>query len=573
MTNNRLRLDRRRITGPISLLGLVITAASAALSPAALLSGPTVAANGMVASPEPFATDVGVAILEAGGNAFDATAAVHFALAVTYPTAGNIGGGGFMVGLPTDGKPFALDFREEAPSAATSDMYLDADDQMVDGLSTRTHKGVGVPGSVDGMLKLVERYGNLNREQVLAPAITLARYGFPVSYRLSRSLRRSDKLRQFPATVAAFGLDGDEPAMGTDLVQSDLANTLETVLREGRDGFYSGRVGDLIVADMQAHDGLITHHDLENYRAVWRVPLMFTHGDYEWLTHPVPSSGGMTIAQTLGLLHMPTMKAAGYHSSKAISMITEAQRLAFADRNYWLGDPAFFDVPVARLTSPEYIERRRRLLPTDGFAGRSDSVNHGTAESEETTHYTIVDRWGNVSAVTTTLNSGYGMGAVVDGAGFLWNNQMDNFSAKPGIPNQYGMLGAQANAIEPGKRPLSSMTPSIILRDGEFFMTMGSPGGPTIINTVLQIYLNVTVWGMNLQTSIDAKRIHSQWLPDVIYHERFAISPDTQANLWSMGYELRERGTIGMAAGIMRTPDGYLAGHADLRGAGTAKGH
>ncbi|HJO03612.1 MAG TPA: gamma-glutamyltransferase [Acidobacteriota bacterium] len=572
MTARRIALEREKVRAPIWLLGLVITTATVAAAPA-LPTAPTVAPNGMVASPEPFATDAGVAILEAGGNAFDATAAIHFALAVTYPTAGNIGGGGFLVGLPAEAEPFALDFREAAPAAATGDMYLDDNGEMVAGLSTRTHKAVGVPGSIDGMLKLVERYGNLTRQQVLAPAIALARNGFPASYRLSRSLRRSDKLRQFPATVAALGLGGDGPSMGTVLVQSDLASTLETVSREGRAGFYSGRVADLIVADMQAYEGLVTHADLDAYSAIWRAPLTFTHGEYEWITHPVPSSGGMTIAQTLGLLHLPTMKAAGYHSSKAISMITEAQRLAFADRNFWLGDPGFFDVPVARLTSPRYIERRRRLLPTDGLAGDSAGVAHGPAESEETTHYTVVDRWGNVAAVTTTLNSGYGMGAVATGAGFLWNNQMDNFSAKPGVPNQYGMLGAEANAIEPGKRPLSSMTPSIIRRGGEFFMTMGSPGGPTIINTVLQIYLNVTVWGMDIQSAIDAERIHSQWLPDLIYHERFAISADTQADLWRMGYELRERGAIGMAAGIMRTPEGYLAGHADRRGAGTAKGH
>ena len=573
MSMRRLGLDRCKVIALACLLGLIITAASAPVAPAALPAGPTVTANGMVASPEPFATDVGVAILEAGGNAFDATAAVHFALAVTYPAAGNIGGGGFLVGLPTDAEPFALDFREAAPAAATRDMYLDAEGNMIDGLSTRTHKGVGVPGSVDGMLELVERYGNLSRQEVLAPAISLARDGFPVSYRLSRGLRRSDKLRQFAATVAAFGLQGDGPQLGAALVQSDLANTLETVSREGRAGFYAGRVADLIVADMQAHDGLITLEDLEGYSTKWPDPLIFTHGDYEWITHPLPSSGGMTIAQMLGLLHVPTMQAAGYNSSEAISMVTEAQRLAFADRNYWLGDPAFFDIPVARLTSSRYIERRRRLLPADGLAGDSDGVAHGQAESEETTHYTVVDRWGNVAAVTTTLNSSYGMGAVANGAGFLWNNQMDNFSAKPGVPNQYGMLGAHANAVEPGKRPLSSMTPSIIRRDGEFFMTMGSPGGPTIINTVLQIYLNVTVWGMDIQRAIDAARVHSQWLPDLIYHERFAISAETQSELWRMGYELRERGAIGMAAGIMRTLEGYLAGHADRRGDGTAKGY
>ena len=534
---------------------------------------PNVAANGMVASPEPFATDVGVAILKAGGNAFDAAAGVQFALAVTYPAAGNIGGGGFMVGLTADGETFALDFREEAPAAATETMFVDADGQMVPGLSTGTHKGVGVPGSVDGMLQVVDRYGTQSRADVLAPAITLARDGFPVSYALASSLGRSERLRQFPSSVEAFGLAGDGPDMGDLLRQPDLATTLETIAREGRDGFYAGRVADLIVADMQAHGGLITHDDLSGYAAVWREPLSFTHAEYELITHPVPSSGGMTIAQTLALLNMPVLKRVGYHSAEGIAMVTEAQRLAFADRNYWLGDPAFFDVPVKRLLSSNYMEQRRRLLPPPGMAGTSAGVAHGPAESDETTHFTVADRWGNVAAITTTLNSGYGLAAVATGAGFLWNNEMDNFSARPGIPNQYGMLGAEANSVQPGKRPLSSMTPTIVRRFGEFYLTMGSPGGPTIINTVLQIYLNVTVWDMDIQQAIDAPRIHHQWLPDRIDYEPFAISAETQRALEGMGYELRERRSLGMAAGIRRTPEGFLAGYADRRGAGTARGY
>ena len=552
---------------------VAVAAVAVVLGTVATETRPNVAANGMVASPEPFATDVGVAILKAGGNAFDAAAAVQFALAVTYPAAGNIGGGGFMVGLTAEGETFALDFREAAPAAATEDMFVDADGRMVPGLSTRTHKGVGVPGSVDGMLRLVDRYGSLRRADILAPAITLARDGFPVSYALAGSLRRNGRLRQFPSSVEAFGLEGDGPAMGDLLTQPDLAATLEAVATQGRDGFYAGRVADLIVADMQANGGLITHADLGGYEAVWREPLVFNHAEYELITHPVPSSGGMTIAQTLGLLNMPVLERVGFHSATGISMVTEAQRLAFADRNFWLGDPAFFEVPVERLLSRHYLEQRRRLLPPPGVAGTSAGVAHGPAESNETTHFTVADRWGNVAAITTTLNSGYGLAAVATGTGFLWNNEMDNFSARPGIPNQYGMLGAEANSVQPGKRPLSSMTPTIVRRFGEFYLTMGSPGGPTIINTVLQIYLNVTVWDMDIQQAIDAPRIHHQWLPDRIDYEPFAISAETKTALEEMGYELNERRSIGMAAGIRKMPDGFFAGYADRRGAGTARGY
>ena len=534
---------------------------------------PNVAANGMVASPDPLATDVGVAILKAGGNAFDAAAAVQFALAVTYPTAGNIGGGGFMVGLTAEGEVFALDFREEAPGAAHADMFVDANGEMVPNLSTDTHAGVGVPGSVDGMLALLDRYGTLPRAEVLAPAVALARDGFPVSYALAGSLQRNERIRNFASSVAAFGLEGDGPRMGDLLRQPDLAATLEAISTEGRDGFYAGLTADRIVADMRANGGLITHDDLKSYAAEWREPLVFGHDRYEFITHPVPSSGGMTIAQTLAVMNMQVLKRAGYHSAKAVSMVTEAQRLAFADRNFWLGDPDYFDVPVDRLLSRDYMEQRRRLLPQDGLAGHSEGVSHGPAESDETTHFTVADRAGNVAAITTTLNSGYGLGAVATGAGFLWNNEMDNFSARPGVPNQYGLLGAEANAIQPGKRPLSSMTPTIVREFGDFYLTMGSPGGPTIINTVLQIYLNVTVWGMDLQQAIDAPRIHHQWRPDRIDHEPFALSAETKAELTRMGYELHERQSIGMAAGIRKTPEGFFAGYADRRGAGTARGY
>ncbi|MEO8453132.1 MAG: gamma-glutamyltransferase [Gemmatimonadota bacterium] len=535
---------------------------------------PSVAANGMVASPEPFATAAGLEILKQGGNAFDAAAAVGFALAVTYPAAGNLGGGGFLVGLTADGRPVAIDFRERAPAAAGRDMFLDAQGNVRPDVGVTSYQAIGVPGTVDGLLLALERFGRSKREAVLAPAIKLARDGFPIPYSLEQDLRRHRELRRWESTRKAFALGPDSagPKMGDALRQPELALTLADVSRLGRRGFYEGRVADLIVADMKAQGGLITHADLEGYRAKPREPLVFQHNGYELITHPLPSSGGVVLAQILGLLDVTELKKAGYHSAKAIQLVTEAQRLAYADRNHWLGDPDYASVPVSRLISKEYLDRRRQLLPKDGRAGKSDGVEHGLVESTETTHYTVADRFGNVVAVTYTLNSAYGMGAVAAGAGFLWNNNMDNFSAKPGAPNQYGMLGAAANAIEAGKRPLSSMTPTIVRKDGKFFMTMGSPGGPTIINTVLQVYLNVTVWGLDLGEAIDERRVHHQWLPDQIDYEELALSPDTRPELERMGYRLHEVGRIGQAVGIMRTPEGYLAGAVDRRGNGLAKG-
>ena len=536
-------------------------------------SRPNVAANGMVVSPEPLATDVGVAILKAGGNAFDAAAAVQFALAVTYPPAGNIGGGGFMVGLTAEGETFALDFREEAPSAATTDMFVDAEGAMVPGLSTRTHKGVGVPGSVDGMLKLVERYGNLSRAEVLAPAIRLARDGFRVSYAPAGSLSRNRRFRQFASSVEAFGLEGDGPAMGDLLKQPDLAATLEAVASEGRDGFYAGRVADLIVADMVANGGLITHEDLKRYEAEWREPLIFEHAEYQLITHPVPSSGGVTIAQTLGMLNMPVLTRVGYHSAQAISMVTEAQRLAFADRNYWLGDPEFFEVPVERLLSRNYMEQRRRLLPQDGKAGKSSGVSHGPVESDETTHFhpgrPVGQRRGHHDDPEQRLRARRRR----HGSRVPLEQRDGQLLGPAGRSQPVRPAGRRGELGAAGEATALFDDPTIVRRFGDFYMTMGSPGGPTIINTVLQIYLNVTVWDMDIQQAIDAPRIHHQWLPDRIDHEPFAISAETKAELERMGYELNERRRIGMAAGIRKTPEGFLAGYADRRGAGTARGY
>ena len=528
---------------------------------------PAFGAHGMVATAEGHATDVGVAILEQGGNAFDAAAAVGFALAVTYPTAGNIGGGGFCVGLKADGSTFALDFREEAPGAAHRDMYLDAEGNVIPRMSSRGPLSAGVPGSTAGLLLLAKKHGTMTRKRILAPAIDLAERG----YVLPRN--PSSRLKANPAAAKIYFPEGREYVAGELLKQPDLARTLRLISKKGRRGFYKGAVADLIVAEMERSGGLITHNDLKAYRPKQREPFVFKNGGYELITMSLPSSGGVTNAQILGLVGLPALKAAGHNSARYISMLAEAERLAFSDRNYFLGDPDFSDVPVERLTSKAYLAERRKLMPPAGRAGVSKGVSHGEVESEETTHFTVADQWGNVVAITYTLNFGYGSGIVVGGAGFLLNNEMDNFSAKPGEPNSYGMVGADANSIAPRKRMLSSMTPTIVRKDGEFAFTIGTPGGPTIITSVLQMYLNIVLFDMNIKEAIDAPRVHHQWLPDTIQPERGTLSAEATKQLEDMGYTISERRSIGMAAGIARANAGGYYGHADRRGYGRAGGH
>lgn len=534
---------------------------------------PVYAKNGMVAAAEPNATDAGVEILKAGGNAFDAAAAVAFALAVTYPNAGNIGGGGFCVALTADGKTWALDFRETAPAAATRDMFLDAQKNVIFGASLGTHLASGVPGAVDGYLRMAER-GVLKRSQILAPAIRLAEKGFVVPVSLNRGLTKAEaRLKHFASMAAAFYPNGRAVEFGEILRQLDLAQTLNSIAQEGRAGFYEGRVAKLIEAEMNRGGGIITGEDLKKYQSVERPAFVFNSGGYEIITHPLPSSGGVTLAQILGLSDLNELKQAGHQSAKYVHLLTEAERLAYADRNFYLGDPAFVKAPVERLVSQAYLAERRKLLPQEEKAGKSEGVAHGPAESRETTHFCVADRWGNVLAVTTTLNGPFGMGAVVEGAGFLLNNEMDDFSIKTGAMNASKLPGSEANAIEPGKRPLSSMTPTIVRKDGKFFMTIGSPGGSTIITTVLQVFLNVTQFGMNIRDAIEAGRVHHQWLPDEILCEQGAISPDTEVTLKKMGYTFRTIDSIGIACGIQRTPEGLLAGWADGRSEGKAAGY
>jgi len=534
---------------------------------------PVYARRGMVVSAEPNASLAGVQILQQGGNAFDAAVGVGFALAVTYPAAGNLGGGGFLVALTVDGKAVALDFREMAPQAATRDMYLDENGEVIPKLSTDSFLAVGVPGSVHGLLAILDDYGILPRHQVLAPAIRLAEEGFTVSHEFACSLRNEQKrLMRYPSTAAIFYTDGEPPDFGARLKQTDLANTLKAVCDQGADAFYRGWVADRIADHVSQNCGIITRDDLARYSSKYREPFAFSYKEYQLITHPVPSSGGVTLAQILKLIEPFPLRDMGYHSAKYVHLIAEAERLAFADRNYHLGDPDFVKVPDRYLISDTYIQKRRTMMMKNK-AGQSKRVQHGKIEHDETTHYCVVDKDRNVVAVTYTLNGSYGMGSVVEGAGFFLNNEMDDFSAKPGQPNMYGLVSAKTNAIEPGKRMLSSMTPLIVMRDNHFCFTVGTPGGPTIITTDLQIVLNITEMGMNIREAIDARRFHHQWLPDVIQYERFTFSADTILKLQLLGHELEEKKVIGCAAGIQITEDGLLAGYADGRGSGEALGY
>lgn len=522
---------------------------------------PVVASKAMVAGPEPLATQVGLEILQQGGNAFDAAAAIGFALTVTYPSAGNLGGGGFLIAHTAEGERFLLDFRETAPQAASWDMYLDEDGEQIEGRSTDTLLAVGVPGTPHGLLTILEDRGSLSREAILAPAIRLAEQGFEVPHSLHRSLKNAEeRIGKFETTARIFYPDGEALAFGAHLRQPDLAATLQRIAEEGIPGFYEGVTADLLTGLMEQSDGIITHEDLKRYRSRYREPVVFSYKDFEVIAPGMPSSGGVTLGQILKLLEPLPLRPLGHNSARYVQTVVEAERLAFADRNHHLGDSDFVEVPLEQLLSKKYLDARRRLMPRFG-AGRSDEIVPGRFESEETTHYCVVDEHRNVVAVTYTLNSSYGMGAVVQDAGFFLNNEMDDFTAKPGVPNQFGLVQGEANRIEPGKRMLSSMTPTIVLKDGAFAFTMGTPGGSTIITTNAQIFLNIVEFGMNIRDAIDAPRFHHQHLPDDITHESRTFSQDTIMELERMGYNLSERRGIGFACGIQATQEGWLAGH------------
>ncbi|HEU0014971.1 MAG TPA: gamma-glutamyltransferase [Longimicrobium sp.] len=538
---------------------------------------PTLASRGMVVTTDRVASEIGAEILRRNGNAVDAAVATHFALAVVNPEAGNIGGGGFLVVRMADGTTASLDFREAAPGRATRDMFLDSAGNVADSLSLVGHLASGVPGSVAGMWEAHRRFGALPWAELVAPAIALAE-GIVVHERLAGSLRTyEERLRRYPATAAVFLSGGRAPRVGERLVQRDLAETLRRIAANGADGFYRGRTAELVEAEMRRGGGLITAADMAAYRAVWRDPLRFRYRGHEVISMPPPSSGGATMAEMLNIMEGYDLRAMGYLSPRHVHVFAEAARRAYADRNAYLADPDFVPQPVARMMSDEYAAQRRRDIRLDR-ATLSGQVAPGLgpvpAEGENTTHYSIVDGRGNAVAVTTTINSLYGSLVTVEGAGFLLNNEMDDFTSKPGVPNQFGLVQGAANAIAPGKRMLSAMTPTIVLRpDGRLLLVTGTPGGSTIITSLALTVSQVVDWGMDAATAAAAPRLHHQHLPDSLRYERDGLPDRTADALRAMGHAVAERpGFQGDVQSIVVLPSGYLSGVADPRRGGAAIG-
>ncbi len=528
---------------------------------------PVVARRGMVASEQALASQAGLQVLQAGGNAVDAAVAVGFALAVALPNAGNLGGGGFMmVHEARTGRDFALDFREMAPAGANRDMYLDDKGNVVEGRSLYTPLAVGVPGTVAGLTHALRRWGSLPLSRVMAPAISLAEHGYPVSQTLAETLAHTSKsMGQWPATRAIFWRDGKPLQQGDTLVQRDLAESMRLIARQGADAFYQGPIGDKIVAEMSRHGGLITADDLRSYRVVERIPIVGTYRGYRVVTMPPPSSGGIHLVQILNMMEGWPMSDWGAGSAQAIHHMAEAMKLAYADRSEYLGDTDFVKVPVAGLTSKAYA---RKLAATiDATHARPSSQIHPGKpqpyESDQTTHYSVVDAAGNAVAVTYTLNTNFGSGIVAQGTGILLNNEMDDFSAKPGVANVYGLIGGEANAIQPGKRPLSSMTPTLVLKDGRPWLVTGSPGGARIITTVLETVTDAIDFAMNPAEAAATPRFHHQWWPDELRIEK-GFSPDTLALLRSYGHHIALKPTMGRTQTI-QVRDGLLYGASDPR--------
>jgi len=531
--------------------------------------------NGVVVSAKKEASVVGLEILKKGGNAIDAAVAVQFALAVVYPGAGNIGGGGFMVYRAADGSSNTLDFRERAPAASSRDMYLDASGNPIVDKSLYGSLAAGVPGSVAGMVAAHEKYGRLKWRELLNPAIELAEKGFKISARQAHELNelKARLIALNPSGTALLKAKG-EWAEGDVLVQEQLAGTLRQIHDRGAAGFYEGPVADSLVAEMKRSGGIITKADLRNYKAVWRSPVIGNYKAYKVITMPPPSSGGIALLQFLKSVAPFPLKRWGFNQDSTVQLMVEAERRVYADRAEYMGDPDFVKVPEKQLLADAYIKTRMHNLDWNK-ATPSASVKAGdlaAAEHEETTHFSIVDQYGNAVSLTTTLNGSYGAVQVVRGAGFLLNNEMDDFSVKPGAPNLYGLVGGEANSIAPGKRMLSSMTPTILEKDGQLFMIVGTPGGSTIITSVFQTILNVLEFDQNMQQAVDAKRFHHQWLPDVVYVEKGALDSLTTVKLQQKGYLIEERGPIGRVDAILKTKWGYYQYGADHRGDDAAAG-
>lgn len=542
----------------------------------AVTSSATTATKAVVVSAHPAATDVGVRILRRGGNAADATVAVHFALAVVYPNAGNLGGGGFFVWRAADGTTKACDFRETAPQRATRDMFLDSAGNPVSMLSLEGHRASGVPGSVAGMWEVHRTLGKLRWRDCLQPAIDLAEKGFRITARQAAELNKHhDAFTRWNPSGCAF-LSRRTWRAGMMLRQPDLARTLRHIRDEGRDGFYRGETADLMAAEMHRGGGLITKEDMDAYRPVWRQTIRGTFRGHTIITMPPPSSGGVALLQLLTMWEQQTdASLPAFHSTDHVHLMAECERRVYADRAEYLGDPAFVRIPVTALTDTAYLRGRMRSY-TPMRATPSSDVKAGevtsTEEHEQTTHFSIVDTDGNAVAQTTTLNDSYGSKVVVRGAGFLLNNEMDDFSIKPGVPNMYGLVGTTANAIAPNKRMLSSMTPTIVEREGTLRLVVGTPGGATIITSVFQTIVNVLDYGMSVQEAVNAPRFHHQWLPDRITAEKGCLDSAIRSQLERRGHTLVDREAIGRVDAIERDAKGRLRGGADPRGDDTAGG-
>jgi gamma-glutamyltranspeptidase/glutathione hydrolase len=539
--------------------------------------------HGMVSSVSEIASRVGVDILKRGGNAVDAAVAVGLALAVVWPSAGNLGGGGFMVIRLAGGKATAIDYREMGPAAAHRNVYLDEQGNYIKESSTYGHRAAGVPGTVAGLAYALEKYGAMKWADVAEPARRLAADGFPVWHMLERSLKSaSEGLSRYPETKRIFLRNGKPYETGEIFKQPELAAVFERMIKNGPREFYEGRTAQLIEASMRkasVNGGKpwMTVEDLKNYKAVEREPLRSKYRGHEIITMPPPSSGGVAMIEMLNILERYDLKALGAGSSQTIHLMVEAMRRAFADRAQYLGDPDFVKVPVAGLTSRKYADKLAATIDVN-LASTSQEVKNGDPipyESEQTTHFTVVDKDGNVASNTYTLNDSYGNKITVEGAGFLLNNEMDDFAPKPGSPNFYGLIQGEANAVAARKRPLSSMTPTIVLKDGKLWFAVGSPGGPTIINTVTQVIINVVDHGMNIQQAIDWPRVHHQWMPDSITYEPYGLSPDVLRKLKEMGHKLTDRPRyMGDAEGIMiEDKTGIRLGGSDPRLDGRSVGY
>lgn len=531
--------------------------------------------HGIVVSTHPIGSETGVSILKKGGNAIDAAIATEFALAVCYPEAGNIGGGGFMLIRKSDGSTDIIDYREVAPGQASRNLYQDESGNIREGLSTDTHLASGVPGTVAGMLLAHSKYGSLPFSELIQPAIDLAEKGFPVTALQAKELNGNrNTFMQRNSSPTPFVKDSLWKE-GDILIQKDLARTLERIRDHGRDGFYSGETATMIIEEMQRGNGIITAEDLSDYKADTRSTISTEYRGYKIITVPPPSGGGIILIQLLGMIEPFSVKQMGFNSSATVHLMSEAERRAFADRSEYYGDPHFMKVSVKSLINKNYIKSRMADFNPEK-ASLSSDIQAGSPrayESEETTHYSVADSKGNAVSVTTTLNGTFGNSIVVKGAGFLLNNEMDDFSVKPGAPNMYGLIGGEINSIQPGKKMLSSMTPSIVEKDGKLFMVLGSPGGSTIPTTVFQVITNVIDYGMNIQEAVDAPRFHHQWLPDCIFHEAGRLDSTATHELQAMGHQLGGRTSIGLVNAIVIGEDDRKSGGADRRGDNTSCGY